>query len=71
MEAKSCKIASGGSPLCELRSLHAFCQVFVDFVYFHTLKIGVFCGRYCKFEFFAFVAVSSPSALLDLILESF
>ena len=38
MEAKSCEIGSGGSPLCELRSLHAFFHVFVDFVCFQTLK---------------------------------
>ena len=45
---------------------------FLSILYvFRPWKIGVFCGTYCKFEVFAFFAVSSPSALWDLILDSF
>ena len=38
MEAKSWKIASGGSPLCELRFQHAFFTFFLNFACFRTLK---------------------------------
>ena len=58
MEAKSWKIASGGSPLCELRFQHAFFEVFVTFACFGAMKNRCFLWKvlqiwgfcvYCSF----------------------
>ena len=66
MEAKSWKIAPGGSPVCELRSLHVFFDVFIDFVCFQTLKDRCFLWKvlqiwgFCNFCCFLSLCLLRP-----------
>ena len=75
MEANSSKIASGGSPLCECRSLHAFFEVFVNFACFLTLKNRCLLWKvlqisgFCVFGFFPSSCSLTPH--FEPILASF